>query len=141
MSIEPRRGSGSENWTLATAVSTRSNTAIEVRNGLSQAVRRRARKEVSPGRQSLMYTEKKHALLSVLQGLDAGGKDGAVNHVFTALNPPGASVIGFKAAGRGRAGHESPQAHRSPSRTTDTASPSCVPTEVLEAVQGTPSCQ
>ena len=46
--------------------------------------------------QSLMYAEKKYALLIVLQGLDAGGKDGTVNHVFTALNPQGASVIGFK---------------------------------------------
>jgi PPK2 family polyphosphate:nucleotide phosphotransferase len=46
--------------------------------------------------QSLMYAEKKHALLIVLQALDAGGKDGTVNHVFTALNPQGASVIGFK---------------------------------------------
>lgn len=46
--------------------------------------------------QSLMYAEKKHALLIVLQALDGGGKDGTVNHVFTALNPQGASVIGFK---------------------------------------------
>ena len=41
--------------------------------------------------QSLMYAEKKHALLIVLQAVDAGGKDGAVNHVFTALNPQGAT--------------------------------------------------
>ncbi len=46
--------------------------------------------------QSLMYAEKKHALLIVLQALDAGGKDGTVNHVFTALNPQGTSVVGFK---------------------------------------------
>ena len=46
--------------------------------------------------QSLMYAEKRHALLIVLQALDAGGKDGTVNHVFTALNPQGATVVGFK---------------------------------------------
>lgn len=46
--------------------------------------------------QSLMYAEKKHALLIVLQALDAGGKDGTVNHVFSAFNPQGASVTGFK---------------------------------------------
>ena len=46
--------------------------------------------------QSLMYAEKKHALLIVLQALDAGGKDGTINHVFTALNPQGASVTAFK---------------------------------------------
>jgi PPK2 family polyphosphate:nucleotide phosphotransferase len=47
-------------------------------------------------RQSVLYAEKKHAVLIVLQALDAAGKDGTVNHVFTALNPQGANVTGFK---------------------------------------------
>ena len=47
-------------------------------------------------RQSLLYAEKKHSVLIVLQALDAGGKDGTVNHVFAALNPQGAKVSGFK---------------------------------------------
>ena len=46
--------------------------------------------------QSLMYAEKKHSLLIVLQGLDAGGKDGVVRHVITGMNPAGCKVIGFK---------------------------------------------
>jgi PPK2 family polyphosphate:nucleotide phosphotransferase len=46
--------------------------------------------------QALMYAERKHAVLVVLQALDAGGKDGTVNHVFTALNPQGTRVVGFK---------------------------------------------
>jgi PPK2 family polyphosphate:nucleotide phosphotransferase len=46
--------------------------------------------------QALLYAERKHSVLVVLQALDAGGKDGTVNHVFTALNPQGTSVIGFK---------------------------------------------
>jgi PPK2 family polyphosphate:nucleotide phosphotransferase len=46
--------------------------------------------------QALMYAERKNAVLVVLQALDAGGKDGTVNHVFTALNPQGTSVVGFK---------------------------------------------
>ncbi len=32
----------------------------------------------------------------MLQALDAGGKDGTVNHVFSAFNPQGASVVSFK---------------------------------------------
>jgi polyphosphate kinase 2 (PPK2 family) len=44
--------------------------------------------------QALLY--KKHSVLIVLQGLDAGGKDGTIKHVFGALNPQGASVAGFK---------------------------------------------
>ena len=46
--------------------------------------------------QALMYAERKHSVLVVLQAMDAGGKDGTVNHVFTALNPQGTSVVGFK---------------------------------------------
>jgi PPK2 family polyphosphate:nucleotide phosphotransferase len=43
-----------------------------------------------------LYAEKKHALLVVLQGLDAGGKDGVVRHVITGMNPAACTVVGFK---------------------------------------------
>ncbi len=46
--------------------------------------------------QALLYAEKKYSLLIVIQALDAGGKDGTINHVFAAFNPQGASVTGFK---------------------------------------------
>jgi PPK2 family polyphosphate:nucleotide phosphotransferase len=46
--------------------------------------------------QALLYAERKHSLLIVLQALDAGGKDGTVGHVFTALNPQGTTVTCFK---------------------------------------------
>jgi PPK2 family polyphosphate:nucleotide phosphotransferase len=46
--------------------------------------------------QGLLYAEKKHAVLIVLQGLDAAGKDGTIKHVFGLLNPQGASVANFK---------------------------------------------
>ncbi len=46
--------------------------------------------------QALLYAEHKHSILVVLQALDAGGKDGTIKHVFTALNPQGATVASFK---------------------------------------------
>ena len=46
--------------------------------------------------QYLLYSEKKHSLLIVLQALDAAGKDGTVNHVMYAMNPQGTTVTGFK---------------------------------------------
>jgi PPK2 family polyphosphate:nucleotide phosphotransferase len=46
--------------------------------------------------QALLYAERKHSVLIVLQALDAGGKDGTVNHVFAAFNPQGTSVVSFK---------------------------------------------
>ena len=45
--------------------------------------------------QHLLYAERKHALLIVLQGLNAGGKDGVVYHVISAMNPQGYTVSGF----------------------------------------------
>jgi PPK2 family polyphosphate:nucleotide phosphotransferase len=46
--------------------------------------------------QNLMYAESKHALLVILQGMDASGKDGVVKNVFTAVNPQGCRVVSFK---------------------------------------------
>jgi PPK2 family polyphosphate:nucleotide phosphotransferase len=47
--------------------------------------------------QNLLYAEKKHSLLVILQGSDASGKDGTVRHVFSAMNPMGVTVKAFKA--------------------------------------------
>ncbi len=46
--------------------------------------------------QDALYAERKHPLLVVLQGIDAGGKDGTINHVFRGLNPQGVVVTSFK---------------------------------------------
>src|SRR5262245_10132611 len=46
--------------------------------------------------QYLMYAENKHALLVVLQGMDASGKDGTIRHVMSGLNPQGVNVTPFK---------------------------------------------
>jgi PPK2 family polyphosphate:nucleotide phosphotransferase len=46
--------------------------------------------------QYLLYAEGKHAVLVILQGLDASGKDGAINKVFGQLNPQGVMVKSFK---------------------------------------------
>ena len=46
--------------------------------------------------QQKLYAEHRRALLVVLQALDAGGKDGTVRHVFSGLNPLGASAHAFK---------------------------------------------
>jgi len=46
--------------------------------------------------QQLLYADKRHALLIVLQALDAGGKDGTVRHVMSGANPQGCVVTSFK---------------------------------------------
>lgn len=47
--------------------------------------------------QNLLFAESKHALLVIVQGMDASGKDGVVRNVFTSMNPQGVIVKGFKA--------------------------------------------
>jgi PPK2 family polyphosphate:nucleotide phosphotransferase len=48
-------------------------------------------------RQYLLYAEGQRALLIVLQGIDAAGKDGTIRHVMSGLNPQGVRVTPFKA--------------------------------------------
>ncbi|MDR0932394.1 MAG: polyphosphate kinase 2 family protein [Victivallales bacterium] len=43
-----------------------------------------------------LYSEGKRSLLIVLQGMDAAGKDGVINHVLAPLNPQGCRVQSFK---------------------------------------------
>jgi PPK2 family polyphosphate:nucleotide phosphotransferase len=44
-----------------------------------------------------LYAAASHALLLVLQGMDASGKDGVIRSVFTGVNPQGCRVESFKA--------------------------------------------
>jgi len=46
--------------------------------------------------QEVLYAEHKHALLIVLQAMDAGGKDGTIRHVMHGVNPQGVTVTSFK---------------------------------------------
>jgi PPK2 family polyphosphate:nucleotide phosphotransferase len=46
--------------------------------------------------QDVLYAQAKHAVLIVFQATDAGGKDGAIDHVFSGVNPQGCSVTSFK---------------------------------------------
>jgi len=45
--------------------------------------------------QRLLYADRRYALLIVLQGRDASGKDGTIRKVFTAVNPQGCEVSSF----------------------------------------------
>jgi PPK2 family polyphosphate:nucleotide phosphotransferase len=47
--------------------------------------------------QEVLYAENKRSLLIVLQSMDTGGKDGTIEHVFSAVNPQGCTVVSFKA--------------------------------------------
>ena len=53
-----------------------------------------------------LYAESRRALLIVLQGMDASGKDGTVRHVMSGLNPQGCRVTSFKVPSAEEAKHD-----------------------------------
>jgi PPK2 family polyphosphate:nucleotide phosphotransferase len=46
--------------------------------------------------QRVLYAHGKYAVLLIFQGMDAAGKDGAIRHVFSGVNPQGCQVFSFK---------------------------------------------
>lgn len=46
--------------------------------------------------QRLHYASNKHALLLIFQGMDTAGKDSAIRHVMSGVNPQGCQVFSFK---------------------------------------------
>jgi PPK2 family polyphosphate:nucleotide phosphotransferase len=46
--------------------------------------------------QQLHYASHRYALLLIFQGIDAAGKDGAIRHVMSGVNPQGCEVFSFK---------------------------------------------
>lgn len=47
--------------------------------------------------QDMLYAQDIYSLLIVFQAMDAAGKDGAIKHVMSGVNPQGVSVASFKA--------------------------------------------
>jgi PPK2 family polyphosphate:nucleotide phosphotransferase len=46
--------------------------------------------------QDLLYAQNRHAVLLIFQAMDAAGKDGAIKHVMSGVNPQGCQVFSFK---------------------------------------------
>lgn len=53
------------------------------------------RQELSKA-QELLYADHKYAVLVILQGMDAAGKDSTIKHVMSGVNPQGCNVTSFK---------------------------------------------
>ncbi len=56
--------------------------------------------------QSLLYAERRNSVLVILQGMDASGKDGIVQHVMSGMNPAGCEVSSFKAPNTSELDHD-----------------------------------
>lgn len=70
--------------------------------GLKSADRPRAQETLEIGihalteLQDMLYAQDKWALLLIFQAMDAAGKDGAIKHVMSGVNPQGCQVFSFK---------------------------------------------
>ena len=56
--------------------------------------------------QELLYSTGSRALLVILQGLDAAGKDGTIKHVMSGVNPQGCVVTSFKEPSKEELAHD-----------------------------------
>src|SRR3954468_16212821 len=56
--------------------------------------------------QRVFYADARYALLVILQGRDASGKDGTIRSVFSAVNPQGCQVTSFRAPSEEEARHD-----------------------------------
>jgi PPK2 family polyphosphate:nucleotide phosphotransferase len=71
--------------------------------GLSSEDKPRAKEALESGVQALaelqdiLYAQDNWAVLLIFQAMDAAGKDGAIKHVMSGVNPQGCQVFSFKA--------------------------------------------
>jgi len=56
--------------------------------------------------QALLYAQDRWAALVIFQAMDAAGKDGAIKHVLSGINPQGCQVVSFKAPSEEELDHD-----------------------------------
>jgi PPK2 family polyphosphate:nucleotide phosphotransferase len=56
--------------------------------------------------QEKLYADNRWSVLAVFQAMDAAGKDGAIKHVMSGVNPQGCQVHAFKAPSAGELDHD-----------------------------------
>jgi PPK2 family polyphosphate:nucleotide phosphotransferase len=56
--------------------------------------------------QDILYADKRHAVLIVIQAMDAAGKDGTIKHIMTGVNPEGVQVTSFKSPSLNELDHD-----------------------------------
>lgn len=69
------------------------------------AILERSRAELAAG-QELLYAADTHAVLIILQAMDAAGKDSTIKHVMSGVNPQGCQVHSFKTPSQDELQHD-----------------------------------
>src|SRR5229473_2982056 len=63
-------------------------------------------KQHAENMQEKLYAQDRWALLLIFQAMDAAGKDGAIKHVMSGVNPQGCDVFPFKSPSNEELGHD-----------------------------------
>jgi hypothetical protein len=96
MTIKPKRFPGTGRRQGRTGqVADRGASGLPVDKGVPDTARRtggRAERACN----ALLYASNRHAVLLIFQAMDAAGKDGAIRHVMSGVNPQGCQVFSFK---------------------------------------------
>ena len=92
--IEPLRVQDDRKFRIARA-STRDTGGIASKEEASEYLQRGV--ELLNELQQKLYAQDQWAVLVIVQGMDAAGKDGVIKHVMTGINPQGCQVYSFKA--------------------------------------------
>src|ERR1700733_5083879 len=73
-------------------------TRVDPAYGSDEEYQERLRKHVKglSSQQQLLYASDRYSVLLIFQALDAAGKDGAIKHVMSGVNPQGCQVFSFK---------------------------------------------
>ncbi len=66
------------------------------RNEADAAAKLAAQVQRTSELQDVLYASDRHSLLLIFQAMDAAGKDGAIKHVLSGVNPQGCHVSSFK---------------------------------------------
>lgn len=56
--------------------------------------------------QELLWASDNYSMLIILQGMDAAGKDGTIQHVMSGVNPQGCQVASFKTPSEEELNHD-----------------------------------
>jgi len=56
--------------------------------------------------QDVLFAENRHAVLIVIQAMDAAGKDGTIKHIMSGVNPAGVKVSSFKTPTNAELNHD-----------------------------------
>jgi PPK2 family polyphosphate:nucleotide phosphotransferase len=86
-----------------TAIATDANGGLTKEEGLKRLA---ANQQKINALQEKLYAEHKQSLLIILQGMDAGGKDGTIKAIGGAMNPQGLRVHSYKAPAGEDAEHD-----------------------------------